>query len=181
MWGFNEAEELSFAEEDAAAIHAALGEIGMKHREVLVLHFLQDLSMADIGKIVGCSEGTVRSRIFYGKKAMKEILKRGGLWKSQMTASRTFSGASSAAENLAAYREETASLLAKHEKALFWEKMPAIVCSVGVIAIVIANSFWAHKIGAALNRTAWFGIGILIFAGALTDLKYRIYPARSTR
>jgi RNA polymerase sigma-70 factor, ECF subfamily len=81
--GFNEAEEPSFAEEDAAAIHAALGEIGMKHREVLVLHFLQDLSMADIGKIVGCSEGTVRSRIFYGKKAMKEILKRGGYGKDK--------------------------------------------------------------------------------------------------
>jgi RNA polymerase sigma-70 factor (ECF subfamily) len=81
--GFNEAEEPSFAEEDAAAIHAALGEIGLKHREVLVLHFLQDLSMADIGKIVGCSEGTVRSRIFYAKKAMKEILKRGGYGKDK--------------------------------------------------------------------------------------------------
>lgn len=81
--GFNEAEEPSFAEEDVAAIHAALGEIGLKHREVLVLHFLQDLSMADIGKIVGCSEGTVRSRIFYAKKAMKEILKRGGYGKDK--------------------------------------------------------------------------------------------------
>jgi RNA polymerase sigma-70 factor (ECF subfamily) len=78
---FNEAEEPSFAEEDAAAIHEALGEIGLKHREVLVLHFLQDLSMADIAQIVDCSEGTVRSRIFYGKKAMKEILKRGGYGK----------------------------------------------------------------------------------------------------
>jgi hypothetical protein len=29
-------------------------------------------------------------------------------------------------ENIAAYREETASLLAKHEKALFWEKVTAI-------------------------------------------------------
>jgi RNA polymerase sigma-70 factor (ECF subfamily) len=48
-----------------------------------VLHFLEDLSMADIGKIVGCSEGTVRSRIFYGKKAMKEILKRGGYGKDK--------------------------------------------------------------------------------------------------
>jgi RNA polymerase sigma-70 factor (ECF subfamily) len=80
---FDEAEEPSFAEEDAAAIHAALGEIGLKHREVLVLHFLQDLSMADIGKIVGCAEGTVRTRIFYGKKAMKEILKRGGYGKDK--------------------------------------------------------------------------------------------------
>ncbi|HEX9198866.1 MAG TPA: RNA polymerase sigma factor [Acidobacteriaceae bacterium] len=79
---FNEADAPSFAEEDAAAIHQALGEIGLKHREVLVLHFLQDLSMADIGKIVGCSEGTVRSRIFYAKKAMKEILTRGGYGKN---------------------------------------------------------------------------------------------------
>lgn len=80
---FNEAEEPSFSEEDAAAIHAALGEIGLKHREVLVLHFLQDLSMADIARIVGCAEGTVRTRIFYGKKAMKEILERGGYGKDK--------------------------------------------------------------------------------------------------
>jgi RNA polymerase sigma-70 factor (ECF subfamily) len=80
---FDEADEPSFAEEDAAAIHAALSEIGLKHREVLVLHFLQDLSMADIGQIVGCTEGTVRSRIFYGKRAMKEILKRGGYGKAK--------------------------------------------------------------------------------------------------
>ena len=75
---FDEAEQPDFSGEDAGAIHAALGEIGVKHREVLVLHFLEDLSMAEIAQIVGCGEGTVRSRIFYGKKAMKEILKRGG-------------------------------------------------------------------------------------------------------
>jgi RNA polymerase sigma-70 factor (ECF subfamily) len=80
---FDEAEEPEFADEDAAAIHAAMNQIGLKHREVLALHFLQDLSMADIGKIVGCSEGTVRSRIFYGKKAMKEILMRGGYGKDK--------------------------------------------------------------------------------------------------
>ena len=37
---FQEAEEPTFAEDDAEAIHQALGEIGVKHREVLVLHFL---------------------------------------------------------------------------------------------------------------------------------------------
>jgi menaquinone-dependent protoporphyrinogen IX oxidase len=78
-------------------------------------------------------------------------------------------------ENLAAYREETASLLAKHEKALFWERMPSIVCSVSVIAIMIANWFWAHKIGAPLSQTAWFGVGILIFGGTVLDLRYQFY------
>jgi RNA polymerase sigma-70 factor (ECF subfamily) len=71
---FQEAEEPSFAEEDAAAIHEALREIGLKHREVLVLHFLEDLSLAEIAKVVGCSEGTVKSRIHYGKRQMKQIL-----------------------------------------------------------------------------------------------------------
>jgi RNA polymerase sigma-70 factor (ECF subfamily) len=71
---FQEAEEPSFAEEDAAAIHQALSKIGLKHREVLVLHFLEDLTLAEIATVVGCSEGTVKSRIHYAKRAMKEIL-----------------------------------------------------------------------------------------------------------
>lgn len=75
--GFEEAEEPSFADEDAAALHQALNEIGLKHREVLVLHFLEDLSIAEIASIVGCSEGTVKSRMHYAKRAMKEILKGG--------------------------------------------------------------------------------------------------------
>ena len=74
---FQEAEEPSFAAEDAAAIHQALSEIGLKHREVLVLHFLEDLSIAEIARVVGCSEGTVKSRMHYAKRAMREILSGG--------------------------------------------------------------------------------------------------------
>lgn len=75
---FQESAEPSFAEEDSAALHQALDEIGPKHREVLVLHFLEDFSMTEIAEVVGCSEGTVKSRIHYAKKAMKEILSGGG-------------------------------------------------------------------------------------------------------
>jgi RNA polymerase sigma-70 factor (ECF subfamily) len=71
---FQEAEEPSFAKEDAAAIHEALGQISLRHREVLVLHFLEDLSIAEIASIVGCSEGTVKSRLHYAKRQMKQIL-----------------------------------------------------------------------------------------------------------
>jgi len=74
---FDEAEEPSFAEEDASAIHRALGRIGLRHREVLVLHFLEDLSIAEIAEVVGCSVGTVKSRMHYAKRAMKEILTGG--------------------------------------------------------------------------------------------------------
>ena len=75
---FEEAAEPSFVAEDAAAIHSALSRIGIKHREVLVLHFLEDLSLAEIATVVGCSEGTVKSRIHYAKRAMKDILSGGG-------------------------------------------------------------------------------------------------------
>ncbi len=74
---FQEADEPAFADEDAAAIHAALEQITLKHREVLVLHFLEDLSLAEIAQVVGRSEGTVKSRLHYAKRALKEILTGG--------------------------------------------------------------------------------------------------------
>jgi RNA polymerase sigma-70 factor (ECF subfamily) len=80
---FVEAEEPSFANEDAEAIHQALSEIGLLHREVLVLYFLEDLSIADIAEVVGCSEGTVKSRMHYAKRAMREVLSGGDYGKAK--------------------------------------------------------------------------------------------------
>ena len=67
-------DEPSFSEDDASAIRDALSRLGLKHREVLVLHFLQDLSILEIANVVGCSEGTVKSRIHYAKRKLKQIL-----------------------------------------------------------------------------------------------------------
>jgi RNA polymerase sigma-70 factor (ECF subfamily) len=67
-------EEPFFDEEDATDLRDALSRLGVKHREVLVLHFLQDLSILEIATVVGCSEGTVKSRIHYAKRQMKQIL-----------------------------------------------------------------------------------------------------------
>jgi len=71
---FEEAEEPSFANADAAAIYEALSRIDAKHREVLALHFLDDLSLTEIAAVIGCSEGTVKSRMHYAKRAMKKNL-----------------------------------------------------------------------------------------------------------
>ncbi len=71
-------EEESFDADDAAAIHRALDELDVKHREVLVLHFLNDVSISEIASVVGCPEGTVKSRIYHAKRALKDVLKRGG-------------------------------------------------------------------------------------------------------
>jgi len=78
---FNETPEPAFDGADAEAVHAALDALDLHHREVLVLHFLEDFSLAEIAVAVGCPEGTVKSRIHHAKKAMKEILERGGYGK----------------------------------------------------------------------------------------------------
>lgn len=76
--GFQESADFAFVEDDAAAIHEALNELASKHQEVLVLYFLENFSLAEIAMVVGSSEGTVKSRIYYAKRAMKEILLGGG-------------------------------------------------------------------------------------------------------
>jgi RNA polymerase sigma-70 factor (ECF subfamily) len=48
-----------------------------------VLHFLEDLSMAEIATVIGCAEGTVKSRIHYAKRAIKEMLKGSGYGKGK--------------------------------------------------------------------------------------------------
>ena len=60
-------EEPKFSPEDAARIHAALDRLEPMHREVLVLRFLEELSYEEIGQVVDCPVGTVRSRIHYAK------------------------------------------------------------------------------------------------------------------
>jgi hypothetical protein len=80
-------------------------------------------------------------------------------------------------ENLASYREETASLLAKHEKALFWEKMPSTLFEVTAAAFLMAFIFWGKK----LNLTTTYIVSVwafLFFVGVTFDLRYRIYRSR---
>jgi RNA polymerase sigma-70 factor (ECF subfamily) len=67
-------DEPAFDEEDAAAVHRALDTLEVKHREVLLLCFLEDMSIAEIASIVACPEGTVKSRIHHAKRALKAAL-----------------------------------------------------------------------------------------------------------
>ncbi|MFO0954878.1 MAG: sigma-70 family RNA polymerase sigma factor [Isosphaeraceae bacterium] len=71
-------EEPRFDAEDAALLHRALATLNVPHREVLVLHFLEDLSVDEVATVVGCPPGTVKSRIFHAKRALKEALARQG-------------------------------------------------------------------------------------------------------
>lgn len=80
-------------------------------------------------------------------------------------------------ENLAAYREETASLLAKHEKALFWERVPSRVLYIIASAIAMAYIFWGPKLGWTTIHFLFLW-AVLFFVGAVQDLRYRIYRSK---
>jgi RNA polymerase sigma-70 factor (ECF subfamily) len=64
-------EDLAFAAEDAQRLHEAMGRLRLEHREVLTLRFMEDLSYEQIAAVVGCSLGTVRSRLHYAKQALQ--------------------------------------------------------------------------------------------------------------
>ena len=70
------AEALDFSPEDGQRIHAALDELTLEHREVLVLRFLEDMAYEDIAAVTGCQVGTVKSRLWYAKRALRRVLER---------------------------------------------------------------------------------------------------------
>ena len=69
-------EEEEFSPEDAAQIYACLDKLPLKHREVLSLRFLAEMTYEDVAGVVGCTVGTVRSRIYYARRMLKEKIRR---------------------------------------------------------------------------------------------------------
>lgn len=64
--------------DDAELVHHALDQLPLAQREALTLYFLEDLSIDEIARVVGVSPGTVKSRLHYGKQAIKKIICDGG-------------------------------------------------------------------------------------------------------
>ena len=75
MADLTEAEE-SWHFEDAEQVHRALSRVSLAHREVLTLHFMDDLSLEQMADILAVPLGTVKSRLCYAKRALRGILER---------------------------------------------------------------------------------------------------------
>lgn len=52
----------------------AINDLTPEHKAVIVLRTIDGLSYKDIGEILGCSEGTVMSRLHYARKKLKDKL-----------------------------------------------------------------------------------------------------------
>ena len=73
----NEGDSLAAAE-DAGLVRECLQRLPLAQREVLGLFYLDDLSLGEIAEILDVPQGTVQSRLHYGRMKMKGLLLRRG-------------------------------------------------------------------------------------------------------
>jgi RNA polymerase sigma-70 factor (ECF subfamily) len=58
----------------AAGEPQSLAALSLAHRDVLTLHVLEGFSVAEIGAITGTADGTVKSRLFHARHALRKKL-----------------------------------------------------------------------------------------------------------
>jgi hypothetical protein len=77
-------------------------------------------------------------------------------------------------ENLAAYREETTALLAKHARALRWDKITAnVLVLIGVFLYLW--SFYPGRLGAQGTHSFQLGAAVFYFVGLIYLVRYWVY------
>lgn len=57
------------------AIDRAMAALSPEHRAVVLLKDFEGMEYKDIAKVVGCSIGTVMSRLFYARRHLQQLLK----------------------------------------------------------------------------------------------------------
>jgi RNA polymerase sigma-70 factor (ECF subfamily) len=55
-------------------IDRAMGQLSYEHRTVLILHEFEEMEYKQIAKVMGCSIGTVMSRLFYARRRLAGLL-----------------------------------------------------------------------------------------------------------
>ena len=61
---------------DPERVHAALAQLPLAQRELLVLFFLEDLPLGAIAEVMDIPVGTVKSRMHHARRALATILSR---------------------------------------------------------------------------------------------------------
>jgi RNA polymerase sigma-70 factor, ECF subfamily len=69
--GLSPAEE-AMRNEAAANLRQAVEALPEKHQQVVLLRFFEDASLPEIAGLLGCSVGTVKSRLHYGLEKLRE-------------------------------------------------------------------------------------------------------------
>ncbi len=60
----------------SATLQRAINKLPLKHRVVVVLHYLQEFSLPEISYILDCPVGTVKSRLHYARQVLRISLEK---------------------------------------------------------------------------------------------------------
>ncbi len=72
--------EIALAKKDKAAVlRQCLLKLSAEHREIVSLVYYQHKSVEDVAGIVGIPEATVKTRMFYARKKLSELLTEQGI------------------------------------------------------------------------------------------------------
>jgi RNA polymerase sigma-70 factor (ECF subfamily) len=63
----------------SAKIKACIAELSPDHRTILDLVYYQDQSVAEVAEVLGIPEATVKTRMFYARKKLSELLLARGI------------------------------------------------------------------------------------------------------
>jgi RNA polymerase sigma-70 factor (ECF subfamily) len=62
-------------DEIRARIDKAIGQLSPEHRAVILMKEIDDMQYHEIAEALGCSIGTVMSRLFYARKKLQSLLR----------------------------------------------------------------------------------------------------------
>jgi RNA polymerase sigma-70 factor, ECF subfamily len=65
--------ETAVQREAARRLRDAVAALPEKHRQVILLRFFEDASLPEIAAVLGCSIGTVKSRLHYALEKLREL------------------------------------------------------------------------------------------------------------
>jgi RNA polymerase sigma-70 factor (ECF subfamily) len=63
----------------SAAIRKCMEKLSVEHREIIDLVYYHEKSVEEVAEIVGIPENTVKTRMFYARKRLAEVLKAAGI------------------------------------------------------------------------------------------------------
>lgn len=75
---YRSAAEILESDEEQSAIRREIVNLPQKYKVVVILKYMQDLSYEEIADVIGCSVGTVKSRLSRAKEKLKQRLERTG-------------------------------------------------------------------------------------------------------
>ena len=67
--------------EQASTLYSEINELGIKQKTVIILYYFNGLTVKEIADVMGCFEGTVKSRLYTARKKLKINLLRSDEYK----------------------------------------------------------------------------------------------------